>query len=79
MANTVCQRSYTVQGSLMADDIDLVQEHVLAAEEVNLLTARRLAAEIPVGKPGECSDCGEDSPRLVADRCARCRDAGRHT
>lgn len=39
--------------------------------------ARSIAAArqpVPIGAPGECDNCGEDSPRLVNGHCARCRD-----
>ena len=36
--------------------------------------AMRRAAEIPIGSPGECSFCGEQSARLVNTACAPCRD-----
>lgn len=35
---------------------------------------RRQAAAIPVGAPGDCAECGGESPRLVHGICAPCRD-----
>ncbi len=34
------------------------------------------AARVPevIGVPGECRECGDDSPRLVLGRCAPCRE-----
>lgn len=58
----------------MADAADMAQP----LEEEHL--ARSLAAArapVPAGEPGECESCGNDSPRLVRGRCARCRDEAR--
>ncbi len=47
----------------MADEADI------ASEREELIRARAIAAAIrpvPVGVPGICDDCGEDSPRLCA-------------
>jgi hypothetical protein len=38
---------------------------------------RAARAAVPVGVPGECEQCGGDSPRLVGGRCAPCRDGRR--
>lgn len=55
----------------MADDIDQAQ----LTEEMHRRAAISNAAQpIPRGEPGECSECGEYSPRLVGGRCAPCRD-----
>ncbi len=55
----------------MADIVDvangLVDEHLSRS-----LAAARVP--IPAGVPGECENCGDDSPRLVDGRCAPCRD-----
>ncbi len=55
----------------MADIADraeiIVQEHL----DRSIAAARVV---VPVGEPGECDECGEDSPRLVDGRCAPCRD-----
>ena len=58
----------------MADEIDrqLARDEVLDA--ANLKAIREQAAQIPVGKPGDCDLCGEWSARLVGGACAPCRD-----
>jgi len=58
----------------MADDVDLATRH---AEDqlARLVAAAR--APVPAGVPGECAQCGDDSPRLVGGRCAPCRDGRR--
>lgn len=60
----------------MADAVDhaavLNEQHF----QRSLLAARQ---PVPVGVAGECDDCGEDSPRLVGGRCARCRDQRNRT
>jgi hypothetical protein len=38
---------------------------------------RAARAPIPIGVPGECQNCGDDSPRLVMGRCAPCREPKR--
>lgn len=58
----------------MADDVDLATE--LAREHLER-SIRAARAPIPAGVPGECDDCGEDSPRLVGGRRAPCRDRRR--
>ncbi len=58
----------------MADEADLSQARELVEHEAHLQRAREKAAEIPAGEPGECSECGCDSPRLVGGVCAPCRD-----
>lgn len=55
----------------MADEVDRATE-IADAHLAHSITAARAA--VPVGVPGECNDCGDDSPRLVHGRCARCRD-----
>jgi hypothetical protein len=58
----------------MADEIDTSPDFT----EQHLAAARARAAQpMPVGAPGECEDCGGDSPRLVGGRCAPCRDGRR--
>lgn len=56
----------------MADIADAAAERVDAYHELAL--RRVLSIPVAAGEPGECSECGEDSPRLVGGRCARCRD-----
>ncbi|WP_200861585.1 conjugal transfer protein TraR [Methylohalobius crimeensis] len=42
--------------------------------DASVQAARKAAAEIPPGEPGECETCGEWSGRLVNAMCAPCRD-----
>lgn len=58
----------------MADDVDLATVRIEQHLEHSLRAARR---PVPAGEPGECRDCGDDSPRLVGGRCAPCRDGRR--
>lgn len=58
----------------MADPVDEANE-IAAAELARGIAAARVP--IPAGEPGECTECGEDMPRLVNGRCARCRDGRR--
>lgn len=55
----------------MADDADRADARIEAAIDEGI---KRACVPIPAGAPGICEDCGEDSPRLVEDHCARCRD-----
>lgn len=57
----------------MVDEIDKLQE--ITQLETDALI-RQAARAIPKGEPGVCRDCGYDSLRLVAGRCAPCRDGG---
>ena len=55
----------------MADQIDLAQHY----SETMLADAIRIARQpVPAGVAGECSDCGDDHPRLVGGLCAPCRE-----
>jgi hypothetical protein len=47
--------------------------------EAFLRAARQRAANqiFAKGEPGECIWCGEESPRLVNNACASCRDRRR--
>lgn len=58
----------------MADEIDQANRTVEQQRETSTTAACRAAAAIPAGRPGECLDCGEESPRLVGGSCAFCRD-----
>lgn len=51
-----------------ADDAQVLSDLFL---ERSLANARQ---DVPVGAPGECDNCGDDSPRLVGGWCAPCRD-----
>lgn len=54
----------------MADDADIVSERELVADE----KIHSFRYNIPVGKSGECEECGEFSKRLIKGLCAPCRD-----
>jgi hypothetical protein len=56
------------------DDADRASYYVESVIDDHVKEAMRRAAEIPVGKAGECQSCGEESLRLVDDTCAKCRD-----
>lgn len=58
----------------MPDIIDIANDYAAIEAESSLAMVRRAAAAIPAGEPGECEECGEDSPRLVERLCARCRE-----
>ena len=55
----------------MPDEVDQANQRVEEDLQRRIAAAR---ADIPVGVEGECTYCGEDSPRLVGGACARCRD-----
>ena len=59
----------------MVDEVDTLID-VREREDAFLWkTAQQKAAEIPIGEPGECEECGrKDLPRLVNGHCGRCRD-----
>ena len=58
----------------MPDHIDIAVE----ISDLHLERSIRAARQpVPVGVPGECETCFEDSPRLVGGRCAPCRDRKR--
>lgn len=61
----------------MADEIELANENVAMETESAVAAASREAARIPAGSPGQCYECEEPSPRLVAGLCAPCRDERR--
>lgn len=56
------------------DDVDITGIRMEVQEAADLAEIRRMAAAIPVGVPGECDLCSEESGRLVRGVCARCRD-----
>lgn len=58
----------------MVDEIDIIQRNSEMENEAHVRAALREASKIPAGEPGECVECGWDSPRLVRGRCAPCRD-----
>jgi hypothetical protein len=55
----------------MADEIDRANDYAEKMREAALAANR---PEIPEGSPGECDWCGEYTPRLVNNACAKCRD-----
>ena len=55
----------------MADVADMANDVAQAALERSIRAAR---APIPIGVPGICGECGDDSLRLVMGRCAPCRE-----
>jgi hypothetical protein len=61
----------------MADEADIAQQREQYLTDSALAASRLAAQNIPKGEPGECGLCGEESPRLVAGACARCRDKRR--
>lgn len=58
----------------MSDVIDDGCEREQQDRELSIEHVRRLAADIPVGAPGECETCGAWSGRLVNGMCCPCRD-----
>lgn len=56
------------------DEVDRQLDRDAPWDEAMIKKAREEAAKMPVGQPGECRLCGEQSPRLVGKACARCRD-----
>ena len=61
----------------MADAIDDANAMAALHLDQSLAASLAAAAAIPAGVPGECSDCGGDSPRLVNGLCAPCREPRR--
>ena len=55
----------------MSDDVDDAQA-ISDLFLANSIAAARGGLE--PGVPGECPECGEDSLRLVENKCASCRD-----
>ncbi len=58
----------------MSDIIDMANDTAHAGTDMAITQIRATAAQIPVGKVGECKMCGEWSGRLVNHTCAPCRD-----
>ena len=56
------------------DDVDITQARIEMILEAGIEDVRKMAAEMPLGEPGECGLCGEWSGRLVRGACAPCRD-----
>lgn len=63
-----------VEQEKTTDWLDVAAANTEREREVSLAKIRKAAADIPVGEPGECIRCGEESKRLVEATCARCRD-----
>lgn len=55
----------------MADQIDLAQHFTEIATAAAIRAARQ---PVVAGVPGNCSECGDDMPRLVNGLCAPCRE-----
>lgn len=55
----------------IGDPIDIASDR---AELEREMAMRNTAKDIPPGVPGECEYCGDESPRLIKNACARCRD-----
>ena len=56
------------------DEAERASYFIESVVDDHVKEAMRRAAEIPIGSPGECSFCGEQSARLVNTACAPCRD-----
>jgi len=61
----------------MADVIDQASEKEQVARDAAIANVQAAAARIPVGEPGECTECGDYFARLVGGRCGFCRDGRR--
>lgn len=61
----------------MPDMLDHAQEIIEQQHERDMRNAGVGSFVLPTGTPGECVDCGYDSPRIVDGRCAKCRDSVR--
>lgn len=57
----------------MADEIDITNDRELRADTA----IHSYRYDIPPGESGECEECGHESKRLIAGRCAFCRDGRR--
>ena len=55
----------------MADLIDEANDKAEMDRQGLIAAARQ---PIPIGEPGICRECLEESKRLVGGRCAPCRD-----
>ena len=58
----------------MSDEADEANELAEASASRAITAARAAVLAMPVGAPGECALCGEESGRLVRGACAPCRD-----
>ena len=66
--------SVEIDREVPTDPIDRADYYRDSVVDDHVKEAMRIAAEIPVGIPGECAYCGEESARLVNTACAPCRD-----
>lgn len=55
----------------MPDVVDMAQQ---IEHEHRMRAIRAARAPVPAGEPGDCHDCGDESPRLVDRLCAPCRE-----
>lgn len=55
----------------MADAADIAQRNV---EVWNHAALRAAIVAVPDGVPGRCRECGDETPRLINDLCAPCRE-----
>ena len=58
----------------MSDIADMANRQLLAEQDEQAAKIKAAADAIPTGEPGECSTCGEFTPRLVNEMCCPCRD-----
>lgn len=58
----------------MSDQIDEANDNTQASADRAVMAARAAVLAMPVGVPGDCALCGEESGRLVRGACAPCRD-----
>lgn len=56
----------------MADVVDIANEYAEQARTAALNERGRYS--LPAGVAGECEHCGRETPRLVKNLCAPCRD-----
>lgn len=59
---------------MTVDEADKAEQRIEEAVSDGINEASRAVAAMPVGEPGECSGCGNESLRLVNGYCAPCRD-----
>ena len=52
------------------DEMDREQQNQEAELQRHITAAR---GDIPEGEPGDCTECGEPSSRLVYGECVECR------
>lgn len=58
----------------MADEGDYANDELEKAYARAEKRIRDIVKAMPIGDPGECIRCGEESLRLVNQVCAPCRD-----